>query len=187
MALRHYQGTPKPVAAVWHCPTCKAENTGPLEAGCPRCKAGADAKKVGPKPPPAAPPAPLVSAPEPEPIEPMLRTPSRQAFETWCIDAQCDPNEEVIAWDAWEAGIAWQLAQAREVSTPTTLPVATAQLILVVNEQEMQPLDPRARLTILEALKFYRDNHLGYGAQPGQLTADEVTDLIAQLSPEETA
>lgn len=37
--------------------------------------------------------------------------------------------------------------------------------------------------TILAALVFYRDNQLAYGTLPGQLDAQDTTELISQITP----
>src|SRR5436190_24380871 len=47
MTLRHYGGRVPEVASTWTCPSCSAENSTPLKAGCQQCGAGGDARKVG--------------------------------------------------------------------------------------------------------------------------------------------
>ena len=45
--------------------------------------------------------------------------------------------------------------------------------------------DARTHQTILAALAAYRDNYLAYGGIVGQLSAQEVTELITKLTPKE--
>jgi hypothetical protein len=60
-------------------------------------------------------------------------------------------------------------------------------VLAMIDPQTKEPTltDARTQDTILAALAFYRDNQLAYGAVPGQLSAQECTALIAQLSPQE--
>ena len=52
---RHYQG-PGLGEAMWRCPSCNAENLGPIPQGCVHCGAGTPGQKVEAPPPPAPPP-----------------------------------------------------------------------------------------------------------------------------------
>jgi hypothetical protein len=51
---RHYQGAGLGQVGLWGCPSCGADNTGPLEQGCSSCGAG----RPAPRPEPPTPPAP---------------------------------------------------------------------------------------------------------------------------------
>ena len=74
---------------------------------------------------------------------------------------------------------------------PKPLPAladATGSYYMVLrqtNVQGEQMVDQRTKQTILAALAFYRDSTLAYGAIPGQLSAQEVSELINKLSPTE--
>ena len=63
---RHYEGGGLGPIPVWKCPSCGADNQGPLEQGCALCGAGKPGRHVGRE---AAPPPPP-PLPEIEPAEP---------------------------------------------------------------------------------------------------------------------
>lgn len=48
---RHYQG-PGLGEGMWHCPSCGAENQGPIASGCALCSAGSPDQAPSPPPPP---------------------------------------------------------------------------------------------------------------------------------------
>lgn len=106
MALRHYEGTPRPTLTAWVCPTCRQTNTGALEAGCPGCKAGGDAVKLD-----AAFAAALDGADRAgaialtAPVRKVTEEPWRTAYNTWKATTDevdlVDPSEVFKAgWDA---------------------------------------------------------------------------------------
>lgn len=175
MALKHYLGVPKPVTAAWTCPTCQHQNTGPLEAGCSACKAGADARKAEPTAPPE------VSEAER----------NFNAFVTVTYPLGLSPSTYTVAQQAYMAGVRWaQTRQEIAAMTQPAAPVPTAEggytLILATPDQkDADCVDRATHQTILHALASYRDNVLAYGAIRGQLTAQEVSELIVKLTPKD--
>jgi hypothetical protein len=194
MALRHYQGSiGKPVGAVWKCPTCKAENTQPLEQGCPICGAGADAKPGT---------VPQASAERMTPMPPMQPLPAPQeppnphrAFVDWLHHVYprgLDTAGYEIALAAWkagyEAGYGEQPYRPPPMVPPKPLldphgPLAGGLALATYNPLTLtvDQLSDRAQATILAALRFYQENTLVYGPLEGQLTSDEVDQLLASL------
>lgn len=194
MPMRHFT-EPTRRAIAWTCPSCHAKNTSVLEDGCPSCGAGADARRPGVQPrphdgpPPSAAPPPQVSDKEPWLV----------AFETYCLhfpDVVGRVDDENTAAKIFMGG--WNAArQTSPVRKPTTLAAAPSEgddvprkekLILATilpHSDSYGPMTNTERDTILAALAFYRDNQLAYGAVEGQLTADQITELIDQLTPEE--
>jgi len=193
MGFRHYEGTPRPQATTWDCPTCGAKNTTPLERGCPQCKAGADAKAAS-----AA--ANLQVVGEPAPADP---------FEVWWRTAE-EPLMQLTTKDlarrAFMAGrqLALGPGQPQEVPPYLTKALGTAGseaapaqggwMVALTpprtfedEEIILQPslVDARTQATIVAALAFYRDNRLAYGDAPGELTAMETTALLQKLTPPE--
>lgn len=53
---RHYRGPGLGEVGMWACPSCGAENAGPLAGGCLVCGAGKPGQQVEAPPPPPAPP-----------------------------------------------------------------------------------------------------------------------------------
>jgi hypothetical protein len=181
MALKHWGGTPREPLAEWRCPTCGTEQTGPLKAGCQACGAGADGRKVEEKPVGAS--APLVqSGVAKRPAEPLAQAPVRPeylGFDEW---QRQYPNADDLL-EAFMAGVAWARAQAVVPEViPSTRPSAAPTTLV---QMDIAFSDAATCETIIAALAFYRDNQLQYGAVPGQLTAEQVTDLITRLSPQE--
>ena len=187
MALKYFGGRTPSVDAPWTCPSCGAENQVPLKAGCQVCRAGADAKKVGSTPTQdavrAAAPVPADPA-RPDAYVPTGAAPAQgadaeQAWNSWSTEV-CRithvPDLDLLK-EAFMAGIAWARgdAQAARIEGRVTPPVVLAGW----------DFDQTTQHTILAALAFYRDNQLQYGAVPGQLDAQQVTDLIQRLSPQE--
>lgn len=202
MAFRHFGGkVPEPLTE-WDCPSCGATNTVPLKAGCQTCRAGADARKVG-----STPQQDAVRQAQAIPIDPA--DPAEKAFYAWAIETRLDSQHKSAAKEAFMAGVAWAQAQqdARgvpgpagvDLRAPATGPVVTSPVIGQVHLrlaplpfeetndhcEQGEALDEATAQTILAALAFYRDNQLAYGAVPGQLSAEQVTELITQLSPQE--
>lgn len=199
MALKHYGGSTPAGPSEWTCPSCQAVNTVPLKAGCQSCGAGGDARKVG---------APSVTVDKPRAMGPTeTQYPSvygAKAALDW-MRATDRPLDQGTPWanseemqEAFMAGVAWAQAQQAQVLTyaeATAVPLNTPDpdwddpkrpLTLWIEDTKHQDrVDEPTLGTILAALAFYRDNVLGYGGMPGQLTAEQVTELITRLSPQE--
>jgi len=186
MAFRHFQGSPPVVHAAWTCPTCGAKNVGALEDGCPACKVGQDAQVAGHAPVDLTPVRAVVNA-----------------YVAWReglrVQDLPDAFDDQLQF-AFTAGAAWQREQAAPAgnATPTrgdggnesSVAATTGGWVLLMvpkhgDANDEVGVDTRTQGTILAALAFYRDNQLAYGAVPGQLSAQECTALIAQLSPQE--
>ena len=179
MALKHYAGGGlREASTVWKCPTCGAENTGKLEAGCSACGAGGDAKKA------AEAEAAFRAGPSP--------SSARLAFEAF-LREPAGPHD---LWDAFEAGVRWAMdlqgkVTAQDRPAPPEAPAVPPGgfRMALVDYTLPQPLpilvEARTQTTVVAALAFYRDNQLAYGALPGPLSAAEVDTLIAQLTPPE--
>lgn len=188
MPLKFWEGSVPNTRAAWSCPSCGAPNTGALPDGCVACGAGKDGGKV------ATPFARTLAHTE-------TVDEAHAAFLEWAStlkDLASQPLRE-HGEAAFKAGAAWQRQhQIQPTAGPLTAlaplvggtaaapPLGGFMLALVHPEtHDTQVPDPRAHQTILAALAFYRDNQLGYGPLPGQLSAAEVTSLITQLSPQE--
>lgn len=191
MALKHWQGSipNKPVA--WHCPSCTAENTGPLERGCTSCHAGD--------------PAYAKVAVQREAHNELVQRQQHPdgvlegastAFDTWYTGPESGRD---TGWAAFAAGVRWARTQAAPAGNALTEGVGSTErpeaapqggwmLALIPpgsGALDAQDVDPRTQATVLAALAFYKDNQLGYGDIPGQLTATECSQLIAQLQEQE--
>lgn len=196
MAWRHgNHGTISRQGAIWKCPTCGTENTGPLEVGCSACKAGADAQ---------SPSSPLAREAARQIHEAAALPRVHNAFDNWYTGSEALRD---AMWSAFIAGAAWAVADAagaRMVLTAQVdgeLPTAKAPIhpaeadagrwgLALVPPDSTAPLawvDARTEQTVLAALTFYRDHTLVYGLVPGQLSAEEVTTLIVRLAPVEAA
>src|SRR5436190_20097599 len=95
MALKHYGGRTPEVASTWTCPSCNAENTVPLKAGCQQCGAGGDARKVE-----ALPPV----------VTNHTVAPQDTAFYAWTMtkpDLHANASETDKLKEAFMAGVAW--------------------------------------------------------------------------------
>jgi hypothetical protein len=173
MAFRHYTGTVQTKASVWRCPTCNAEVTTPLEQGCPQCNAGRDAAQ-----------ARAAKAME----QALPSTQSRTPLEQWVYARYpegLDTAGWVIAQGAWDAAIRWENRQRKEHTEVAKVPAGGSWELAMISAGEHDKLDPRAHQTIVAALAFYRDNQLAYGAVPGLLSAQECSELIEKLQPQE--
>ncbi len=181
--LRFWEGTIPNTRAAWNCPTCGAPNTGPVPDGCVACGAGKDGGKV------ATPFARTLTHTE-------TVDEAHAAFLEWASTLKDLASQTLREHgeQAFKAGAAWQRQMLDNVvrvvvgTGPATTPTAQGGFMLALVHPEThdtQLPDPRVQQTILAALAFYRDNQLGYGPLPGQLSAAEVTSLITQLSPQE--
>jgi hypothetical protein len=200
MALRHYQGPVlRGTDALWRCPACGHESTAPLEAGCPKCKAGADAKRADLPPDPPAGLRPRAVNVRPEtapPVPPSVRTAdwvqlpstpstpaadppkdSATAFDRWLIAVEpLQLSEEALLRAAFMAGGVW--ATTGRLPDSTTFPSKVRAL------DRLDLTNAKVRATVAAALRFYVENHLAYGTAEGELTAAEVTTLVAQIDLE---
>lgn len=211
MALKHYGGRVPEVASTWTCPSCNAENTVPLKAGCQTCGAGGDARRVdgtqdrvqapeasaGPSGVQATTPADSGAHRE-RSAQAASRvnggtTTAHLAYEAWLESTVGKPAPDFR--EAFMAGVAWAQAQPKpgdgwaQLSGPHDLekvpmpPEPAAPVVLWTSDgKHDDPVDAPTLATIFAALAFYRDNVLGYGAVPGQLNAQGVTDLLTRLT-----
>lgn len=178
MALKHYGGSlPSAGPLEWTCPACGHQNAVPLKAGCQQCgqKDGAGARKV--------------EEPGAVPTSEAEMTPALAAYLKWLSGKPFGMDHAQVAQEAFMAGVAW--AQGNREPLPPPLMAGTSP-VTAREETPVEPawglldnMDEPTRQTLLAALAFYRDNVLNYGAVPGQLDAQGVTDLVARLSPEE--
>lgn len=202
MAFRFYGGSAPSAVAPWKCPSCQQENTSPLERGCTHCGVGADATHVGQDPV-------RVTRPQAEATtvgDLVITGPDGQAFERWLArQPRMDTATQMVAKRAFLAGMDWAWKRDEiDHPDPRDSPVRGAiegEAALDLSEQPPAPLegatlyisdygddgvhqiDDRSKDTIVAALLFYKDNQLGYGAIPGQLSAQEVTELVKRLVP----
>lgn len=178
--LRYYTGgVPRTQNVVWHCPTCKTENTGLLEDGCPHCRAGADATRTAE--------VPRLTSPVDGVAASARQVPPPTPFEVWWSQADLGnvPMRE-IARRAFEAGRQWSLLGAVEVPpVPPTAPVVSqGDVVLATYQPEtltVTQLDARTVTTIQAALRFYQENLLAFAAVDGQLTTSEVDTLLSSM------
>ena len=197
MTLRHYGGSTPAGPGEWTCPSCQAVNTVPLKAGCQSCGAGADARKVG-----GLAPETLVMIAE-EQREDAKRAESAvagQSFAAWYATSSLVlsgvPYEALK--EAFMAGVAWAQAQANHLHAPDRVlltpeeavgmpgePVTSPVTLWTDDGKHQDKVDDQTLLTILAALGFYRDNVLNYNTVEGQLSSQQVTDLIQRLLPQE--
>jgi hypothetical protein len=189
MALKHWTGTIREPAVVWHCPSCGSEQTGALKDGCTACKAGADAK--------AAQQARTLTGVDERGMNLADRTSGTEPVYAACNEwlKHATPGERTLD-QAFIAGATWQSLQGNSALSsvpghdPTfdkvyETPQGGWQVAIVNPHGTAPPMDDRTHATLLAALAFYRDNQLAYGGLPGQLSAEEVTELITKLTPQE--
>lgn len=187
MAFRHGNHGQVPGAqrgAIWTCPTCGTENAGPLESGCTKCRAGADAQKARVE------------------VSPQRAAPTglEGALDRWLLDTYplgLDTAGYVIAEKAFIAGAAWKEKEMlavlhQDLSLRIPSPLAQREeesggYTVAIFDQfgGGGQVDTRTHATIIAALQFYVENTLAYGDMPGQLSVTEAKGLIAQLLPKE--
>jgi len=169
---RHYQGGGLGPIAGWACPSCGAENQGPLEQGCGICGAGRPGRHVG-TPPPPAPPAPPEPEPEPEP-EPPAAPPRVNLAHLW-IDRHPDATVE----EAFTAGYIEGVREAQRQIARANLPPPV--------EPTFTP-DGAVNRTVIAALELFREQVLigdpDEVATGEWLSAHQVSGLIRQLQGE---
>lgn len=133
-------GAHRPSApAMWACPACGAENTGPLEQGCASCGSGKPGAHVGVQPP-SDPPV-LNRAP----ATPESLISIDEAFVQWKKTepgrlAELDPTVIVLVYRAFQAGYQMGSAAVADMRQPLT---GTAE-----------------SRTVIAALKVFRDSVL---------------------------
>ena len=171
---RHYDGGGLGEAA-WDCPSCGAENTGPLAQGCQVCGAGRPGHRAEAPPPPpkvdvgVAPPELVV----PPPAE------DESVFTRWlAVHPQATLEEAFLA--GYIEGIrATRRAERAAPAAPAAQP-----------QPPELPSDKVAR-TMVAALALFRDQILAGDPEEvstGEwLSADEVTTLITELQTPEHA
>jgi hypothetical protein len=97
-----------------------------------------------------------------------------------------------VAWQAgYQAGLAAAFAPNPVVAAATTMlglnglkATPAGGLTLALYNQAtltVETLSPKAHATLVAALRFYQENTLVYGPLEGQLTSDEVDQLVASL------
>lgn len=205
MSFKHYGGSVPAGPQSWVCPSCAAENTVPLKAGCQSCGAGADARKV------AGEPQRVVGEVQVGHLssrESNLRPedPTDRGFYMWMLEEfpklHARSSETDKLKEAFMAGVAWAQAQPTLGGVQHTYATAGSPNPVIdgaaarahgqrlwmthgVGLAAADAVEDVTHQTILAALAFYRDNVLNYGAIAGQLDAAGVTALIARLTPEE--
>lgn len=98
------RSTAPPAIGIWKCPSCGAENQGPIYAGCTSCGAG----KPG---------QPAKQAPRPS-------DPVGEAFQSWLggLRDTIEPATALLLFDAFKAGYAMGLGEQKpEVLADTPL------------------------------------------------------------------
>ncbi len=205
MAMKHYGGSTPPGPASWVCPSCQAENTVPLKAGCQSCGAGGDARKAEVKSGLSPETQKFVAEALAEEARPTVPVPDVVlAFEAWTGERTTSETNWHLVREAFMAGVAWAQAQkytmavapalaALDTLTEKGFPVVfapdpvTSPITLLLGEGgHLDALEPQTLMTILAALAFYRDNVLNYNAVEGQLTPEQVTTLVERLLPKES-
>jgi hypothetical protein len=168
---RHYPGAGLGNESGWACPSCGAENAGPIAQGCALCGAGRPGRHIGTDAPPPPPPATPRPTPEP-PAAPARPTPAPGA-ERWL-----DHHPEATLEEAFTAGYIEGVRDARRAqlaAAPPQQPIVFSPE-LVINR------------TLVAALTFFRDQVLA--GNPDEVTdgewlsAQQVTALIRQIEGE---
>jgi hypothetical protein len=155
---RHYTGGGLGEAP-WTCPSCGAENTGPLSQGCQLCGAGKPGKHIDPDDshrPPPSPPAPAAAA---------------GPGQHWALR-----NPTATLAEAWEAGYLAGAREADEKHREIERQRAAAR--------RFDPTHAPAR-TILAALELFRDQVLAGNPEEvatGEwLSVSAVEQVMAQI------
>lgn len=153
---RHYTG-PGLGEAMWHCPSCGAENHGPIPGGCVTCGAG------NPMAPPPKPPEPRTAAEEDEQLGP---------FDRWALT-----HPQATLEQAYTAGYTKGVRDATHA--------LVEQQRLATEQQAFDPKG-KVNRTVVAALMIFRDQVLATEPEEiatGEwMSVDEVTQLIRQLS-----
>jgi hypothetical protein len=171
----------------WKCPSCRAENSGPIDAGCVSCGSGsAPARHVGVSPPPVS----DLHLPRP-PIAGVAGgstpSPSAIAFVQWfgvqleerANKLQLAENESLLR-EAFLVGYACAVRdlQARTMAAPP-----------VTADVESLAPEGKARRTIVAALELFKDQVLRGAtdeiASGEWCSIEEVEQLIETLKNQE--
>jgi len=172
---RHYQGAGLGQVGLWGCPSCGADNAGPLEQGCTSCGAG----RPAPRPPePPTPPIPRVSQREPDDPTYTLGTDVLRLWREW--DQQYpDATTEMAYTAGYVAGM--RAALRAQVAQHRAHQQALPSEMSYTGEGKMTR-------TIIAALSLFRDQVLV--EKPEEVTsgewlsAAEVDSLIRRLQLE---
>jgi hypothetical protein len=160
---RHYDGGGLGMEGIWKCPSCGADNDGPLASGCTRCGAGKPGRHIGreaPAPPPPPPPEPPAED-EPE-VEEHLGV-----FDRWALS-----HPKATLEEAFTAGYIEGTRDTARRLAPRP-PLATDR-------------DAKVIRTIVAALDYFADQVLRRA--PAEVdtgewcSVDEVRSLITQLT-----
>jgi hypothetical protein len=159
---RHYTGGGLGAETGWKCPSCGAENTGPIAQGCQLCGAGKPGQRAADPPPP------------PPPRAEALKQDVEQDVDEATAWVKAHPRASIT--DAYTAGYVEGFRAARR------------QLL---DQQEQQRADsafaPEGKVgrTMIAALELFRDQILASQPEEVQsgewLSAHEVSQLIQQL------
>lgn len=168
---RHYGGPGLGDIGMWRCPSCGADNGGPLTQGCQLCGAGK------PLPPPAPAPAPAPDRRyEPRSAyelgEPTHSSGSNQAQSLPEYQAWVTQRPHATLEDAYMAGYVEGIAAARRAERQ---PPA----------REVHAPEGKTYRTLVAALSYFRDQFLAgkpEEVRTGEwLSVEEANAVIAQL------
>jgi hypothetical protein len=172
---RHYDGGGLGHVAGWACPTCGAENSGPLPQGCTACGAGRPGRHIGT--PPLRPPAELL---EELPEEPDMADPPPAAAPGEPVGenpytAWRRQNPGATVEDAFTAGYIEGVRAARRAQLLQPSPTTYSP-------------DGAVNRTLVAALELFREQVLL--GEPEEvatgewLSAHQVTGLIREIRGE---
>jgi len=184
--------------APWKCPSCAAENTGSIDAGCVHCGSGsAQPRHVGHPPPVPTPPDDMrLPASEWQRWTGFKTAEEHTAFDAVRADLErgMSDHAEAAAWAAnWHAQhpaangfdgfVAGYLCALQVIRAHTmTAPPVTADIAALAPEG-------KARRTIIAALEIFKDQILGEAqdeiARGEWCSVEETESLIQQLRTEE--
>jgi len=161
-------------SGVWVCPTCRAENVGTVDQGCSNPECPTQTAKPAHKGQ-----APVVYLDADHAAE--------AAWQAW-LEQTRQPASPVIRQAflaGWESGAAWSGKTPGEAGESVPEESAEVQEIYLMSATTTHPIpvDAATRLTIINALAFYRDNQLGFGSVPGCLSARQVDEFLAKITP----
>jgi hypothetical protein len=168
---RHYQGGGLGVEGGWGCPSCGADNAGPIAQGCSVCGAGRPGRHIGTEPPvpPAAPRAELPETPEGTPDDVPRDTPALR----WLAE-----HPEATLEQAFIAGYVEGMRDMRYMSRRPTDAPPEAEAAL--------PPEAKVARTIVAALTYFADQVLPAAsaevASGEWCSVAEVRQLIQQLT-----
>lgn len=172
---RQFTGSGLGQIAGWQCPSCGADNSGPLEAGCQLCGSGQPGAHVG-QAPPAAAERSAVSGPDSSVL----------AYEEWArlnrpprLEGVSQTTIELFLRIAFMAG--FDVGRGRIMDTHTTAAESTSVPALALPF----PVEGKVARTLAAALQIFVDGVLVDAAEEidhGEwCSIQEAKDLIAQL------